>query len=211
MDVASSRYHSRKRTHESSSYHKSIEEDNNEKYLLFKNLLKSLDYLLDILQQRRFMSFYYLVESIIGEIKACRTNTKLSDSRSLYDAEKFIIAIERRLTNRINDEYHRASPHGINEQLQYKFDKTLDEIQHLLNSFKHYQSQINKHKRSRPIHRSLPIEDKPSIVHRSTTQQKTRIDNDDDQSSEASHSSIGDEVLMEVARHAYEQRPHHSK
>jgi len=34
---------------------------------------------------------------------------------------------------------------------------------------------------------------------------------DDDQSSEASHSSIGDEVLMEVARDAYEQRPHHSK
>jgi hypothetical protein len=156
------------------------------------------------------MSFYYLVESIIGEIKACRSNTKLFDSRSLYDAEKFIIAIERRLTNRINDEYHRASPHGIHEQLQYSFDKILDAIKHLLNSFKYYQSKINKHKRSRPIHRSSPIEDKPPIVYRST-QQKTRIDDDDDQSSEASHSSIGDEVLMEVARHAYEQRPHHLK
>jgi hypothetical protein len=152
-----------------------------------------------------------MVESIIGEIKQCRSIIKLSDYRSLYDAEQFIISIENRLTNRINDEYRRASPHGINPQLGHAFDKTLDSIRHLLSSFHHYQSQINKHKRSRPTtHRSPSSEEKP-IVNKST-QPKPRIDqDDDDQSSEASHSSIGDEVLMEVAKDAYEQRPNRYK
>jgi hypothetical protein len=39
-----------------------------------------------------------------------------------------------------------------------------------------------------------------------STNSQPRIDCDDDQSSEASHSSIGDEVLMEIAQDAYERR-----
>jgi hypothetical protein len=128
---------------------------------------------------------------------------RLSDDRSLYDTQQFIISIESRLTNRINDEYRHACPHGINPQLEHAFDKTLDSIRHLLNSLDHYQSQINKHKRSRQTittHRLSSTNEEKPIVN------KSRINhNDDDQSSEASHSSVGDEVLMEVARDAYEQ------
>jgi hypothetical protein len=148
-----------------------------------------------------------MIESLIVDMKKYRSTIKLSDDRSLYDAQQFIISIESRLTNRINDEYRHACPHGINPQLEHAFDKTLDSIRHLLNSLDHYQSQINKHKRSRQTittHRlSTSNEEKP-IVNKST-QSKSRINHDDDQSSEASHSSVGDEVLMEVARGAYEQ------
>jgi len=95
----------------------------------------------------------------------------------------------------------------------------LDAIKHLLNSFHHYQSQANKTKRPRTTRRTLlptppsttnkeHTESKPRI---NSNQQQTRIDDDDDQSSEASHSSFGDEVLMEVARDAYEQRPNRYK
>jgi hypothetical protein len=150
------------------------------------------------------MSFCHLVKSLIGEIESCRSNIKLSDDRSLYEAKELIISIENRLTKRMNNEHNFAAPKTLSEHLEYSFDKILDSIRNILNSFHHYQSQINKHKRSRTTHHSSTIEEKPSI------QPKTRNndDDDDDQSSEASHSSIGDEVLMEVARDAYEHRPH---
>ena len=110
------------------------------------------------------------------------------------------------LTNRINDEYRHAAPHGLATRLEQAFDKILDAIRHLLSSLDHYQSGTNRHKRSRTTHRSSPSDEKPTMS--KSTQPKTRINrNDDDQSSDASRSSVSDEVLMELARDAYEQRP----
>ncbi|CAF1154467.1 unnamed protein product [Rotaria sordida] len=218
---SSPRSHSRKQSRvlspsphrsSSSSYRKSTEEDKDNHFSLFKNILKSLDYLSDVLDHLRFTSFYYLVKSIIGEIKSSRSAINLSDYRSLRDSEQLIISIERRLTKRMNDEYHHASPHGIDRQLDNSFNAILDSIRQLLISLRLYQSQIKNNKRPRTTRWSSPnisssiehnhIESKPII---DLNQQDIKID--DDQSSEASHSSLGDEILMEVAKNAYEHRP----
>ncbi|CAF1165885.1 unnamed protein product [Rotaria sordida] len=218
---SSPRSHSRKQSRvlspsphrsSSSSYRKSTEEDKDNHFSLFKNILKSLDHLSNVLDHLRFTSFYYLVKSIVGEIKSCRSTINLSDYRSLRDGEQTIISIERRLTKRMNDEYHHASPHGIDRQLDNSFNAILDSIRQLLISLRLYQSQIKNNKRPRTTRWSSPnisssiehnhIESKPII---NLNQQDIKID--DDQSSEASHSSLGDEILMEVAKNAYEHRP----
>ncbi|CAF4292527.1 unnamed protein product, partial [Rotaria sp. Silwood2] len=203
--------------HRSSSlYRRSTEEDKDNNFSLFRNILKSLDYLFNVLNHLRFTSFYQFIKLIVGEIDCCRSTIKLSDYKSLQDAEQMIMSIERRLTNRMNDEYHRASPHKIDQQLEHSYEETLDSIRQLLISFRLYQSQIQQNKRPRTTRWSSPnlpssvehmdIESKPII---NLNQQDIKID--DDQSSETSHSSLGDEVLMEVAKNAYEHRPNRYK
>ncbi|CAF4137969.1 unnamed protein product, partial [Rotaria sp. Silwood2] len=203
--------------HRSSSlYRRSTEEDKDNNFSLFRNILKSLDYLFNVLNHLRFTSFYQFIKLIVGEIDCCRSTVKLSDYKSLQDAEQMIMSIERRLTNRMNDEYHRASPHKIDQQLEHSYEETLDSIRQLLISFRLYQSQIQQNKRPRTTRWSSPnlpssvehmdIESKPII---NLNQQDIKID--DDQSSETSHSSLGDEVLMEVAKNAYEHRPNRYK
>ncbi|CAF3512616.1 unnamed protein product [Rotaria sp. Silwood1] len=100
-----------------------------------------------------------------------------------------------------------------NRQLEHSYRETLDSIRQLLTSFRVYKSRIENNKRAKTTRWSssaLPlcveyqhIETKPTIQ---INQLDIKID--DDQSSEASHSSLGDEVLMEVAKTAYEHRPH---
>ncbi|CAF2242576.1 unnamed protein product [Rotaria magnacalcarata] len=201
--------------HQSSS-RISLEDDTDRKRTLFQDILKSLDYLLDVLHRLRFTSFINLVESIVGEIKACRSTLKLSDYRSVHDAEQIIISIERHLANRMRDEDHRASPHGVDQSLEHAFNNTLDSIRDLLNSLTVYQSQTHKNKQPKKTRWSSP--NIPSSVEVKVVDIKPMIDSnqddskiEDDQSSEASHSSLGDEILMEVARDAYEKRPNRLK
>jgi hypothetical protein len=153
----------------------------------------------------RYSSFDHVVRSVITEIEFCRSNINLSDQQSIEDVRQKITAIETRLTNRLDSERHRTLPHDIHRQLESSFDKTLTSIKHLLTSFHHYEDLINKNKRRRKSNWSTPpqhecIETKPVI-----NSDQQHIKQDDDQSSEASHSSFGDEALMEVARDAYEQ------
>ncbi|CAF1201549.1 unnamed protein product [Adineta steineri] len=200
------------------SHQTSTKDDhNNEKYVLFKNMLKCFDHLLGVLHNLRYTSFSHFIQRIVCDIEYCRSHIKLSEHRSLFEAENLILTIEKALADRINDEYRHAVPHGIDRSLESAFQKTLDEIKHLLNSFHHYQSTIDKNKRSRHTHWTPSdasktvereyIERKPTI---NLNQHQTRNNNDDDddQSSEPSHSSFADDVLMEVAKDAYEQRPH---
>ncbi|CAF4091168.1 unnamed protein product [Rotaria magnacalcarata] len=201
--------------HQSSS-RISLEDDTDRKRTLFQDILKSLDYVLDVLHRLRFTSFINLVESIVGEIKACRSTLKLSDYRSVHDAEQIIISIERHLANRMRDEDHRASPHGVDQSLEHAFNNTLDSIRDLLNSLTVYQSQTHKNKQPKKTRWSSP--NIPSSVEVKVVDIKPMIDSnqddskiEDDQSSEASHSSLGDEILMEVARDAYEKRPNRLK
>lgn len=177
-------------------------------------MIRSLDKLLSELKHRRLTSFYHFVESTIGETKSCRSNLKLSDNRSLNEAEQYLLNVERHLTDRINNEHRHAAPHKINSYLQQEFDRTLDALRDLLKTLPRYQTQHDKHKRTRTSRRSSPVEEKP--LNNKSTQPKTRtapVDNntEEDESSEASHSSVGDEVLMEVARDAYESKPNRPK
>ncbi|CAF4658675.1 unnamed protein product [Rotaria sp. Silwood1] len=201
------------RSSSSSSYQKSTEENKDNNISLFRNIFKSLDYLLNVLSHLRFTSFYHYVKLIIDEIETCRSTIKLSNYESLCDVEKSIESIECRITNRMNNEYNHASPHTIDRQLEHSYRETLDSIRQLLTSFRVYKSRIENNKRAKTTRWSssaLPlcveyqhIETKPTIQ---INQLDIKID--DDQSSEASHSSLGDEVLMEVAKTAYEHRPH---
>ena len=159
----------------------------------------------------RYKSFYYVVQPLITEIHSCRSSIDLYNYQSLRDARQLITSLEARLTNRLNDEYHRASPHGIHRQLESSFDQILGSIEHILTSLQYYQDLIEKNKRRRKTRWSSPprqehTENKPVI-----NSDERRIKLEDDQSSEASHSSFGDEVLMEVAKDAYEQRPNYFK
>ncbi|CAF4196640.1 unnamed protein product [Rotaria socialis] len=194
----------------------SLEDDTDRKRTLFQDILKSLDYVLDVLHRLRFTAFISLVKSIVDEIKACRSALKLSDYRSVHAAEQIIISIERHLANRMRDEDHRASPHGVDQSLQHAFNNTLDSIRDLLNSLTAYQSQTHKNKQPKKTRWSSP--NIPSSVEIKNVDIKPMIDSnqddskiEDDLSSEASHSSLGDEVLMEVARDAYEKRPNRHK
>lgn len=192
---SSSRYSSTKRTH-TSSHRRSNDEDG---YSLFKNLLKALDHLFDVLRKRHYASFGHLVEYLVDEVQAHRSNMKISDVQSLSDARHLLTSIDNRLSSRMNDEYHRAAPHQVPEQLEYAYRKSLDAIRDVLDSIEYYQSKINANKRTRTI----VHEEKPTIH----SFARNNTNENDDQSSEASHSSVGDELLMEVARDAYEQRP----
>ena len=134
---------------------------------------------------------------------------KLSDNRSVQDAEQFLLSIEKRLTNRINEEHRRAAPHKINSELQHAFDNTLDALKDLLKTIPRYQTQQDRHKRTRTSRRPSLAKENP-VINNKPIQPKSHIvfaDDDDDKSSDASHSSIGDEVLMELARIAYEKKP----
>lgn len=142
------------------------------------------------------------MESVIRETQSVRSAIELTDQQSVHDTENLLISLESRLTNRINGEYHRASPLGIGSELERAFDKTLDALQQLLSALNPYKSQTDSHKRSRTTDQSSPTEEKPTVT--KSSQPKSRIK--DEQSSEASHSSIEDEVLVKVARAAYEQK-----
>jgi len=158
-----------------------------------------LDHLFDVLRKRHYTSFGHLVEYLIDEVQAHRSNTKISNLQSLLDARQLLTSIDNRLSTRMSDEYHRTAPHQIPEQLEYAYRKTLDAIRDVLDSIEYYQSKFNSTKRTRTI-----VHEERPIVH---SYARTNTDGNDDVSSETSHSSIGDEVLMEVARDAYEQRP----
>lgn len=167
----------------------------------------------DIVQQLRFKSFYNLTKELISQVENFVSTIKISNCRSLSDAKKFIISIEKRLTNKMNDEYRLAAPNEISKKLEYSFSKTLDSIREILKLFEDYQSQLEEGIRTRVTRWSSPspraplehknIETKPSINFN-----PQHIKFEDDQSSDASNSSLGDDALMEVAKNAYEQRSH---
>ncbi|UJR07786.1 hypothetical protein I4U23_012068 [Adineta vaga] len=193
----------------------------NEKDSLFRNLYKSLHCLSEVLHNRGFRSFYETVKRIVYEIGVCQSNINLFEKESLEQAIGIITSIEQRLSNRIQDERHHASPHAIPRKLEETSDTILDAIKNLLNSFEYYKSKINSTKRPRKSRWSPPdvpstntqeyTESKPAIHSNQHQSRNNENDDYDDQSSEASRSSFGDEVLMEVARDAYEQRPNHHK
>jgi hypothetical protein len=160
-----------------------------------------------VLHHLRYKSFNYVVQPLITEIHSCRSSIDLYNYQSLRDARQLITSLEARLTNRLNDEYHRASPHGIHRQLESSFDQILGSIKHILTSLQYYQDLIEKNKRPRKTRWSSPLrqehtENKPAI-----NSDQHRVKLEDDQSSEASHSSLEDDVLTKVAKDAFEQRP----
>lgn len=169
-----------------------------------------------VLHRIRFTSFANLVQPIINEIQKCRSNIKFSEHQSLLDVEKIIASIEHRLAERMADETRRAAPAKVDGNLEYVFNNTLDSIARLLKSLSDYKSELHKNKQPRrtcwssPNHSSFVeqknVDIKPII---NLNQHDKSIE--DDQSSEASHSSLGDEILMEVARDAYEKRFNRSK
>lgn len=134
----------------------------------------------------------------------CRSNIKLSDYRSLSGTENLMISARNRLLSRINDENNRITSNKVPNPLVSIYKKVLDSFDAVLNSIESHQSKINKHKRSRPA--SL---DKQRIIRKSIPS-RTRIDNDNE-SSDASHSSVEDEVLQKQARDACGQGFQHRK
>jgi hypothetical protein len=127
-----------------------------------------------------------------------------------------IIEIENRLKKRISDErWCVAPPSLIHQECKGSFTNVLEVIRHLKTSLRHYQSQADIMKRPSTSHRVPPssssiqqefIRKKPAV-----NSNQHRIKMDEDESSDTSHSSIGDEVLMELAKGAYEQRPYRHK
>ncbi|CAF1370117.1 unnamed protein product [Adineta ricciae] len=188
------------------------EEDQNKKLSLFRNLYKSLYYLSNVLRDRRFQSFDELIKRMVSEVSTCQSTLVLSDRQSLDQATSTIIDIEKRLSNRIQSERHRVAPHEIYRNLEESSDRTLDCIKQLLNDFDYYKSKANSSKRPRLTRWSSPdqpstnteehLDIKPSIHSKEHQSRRKENDDYDDQSSEASRSSFGDEVLMEVAKTA---------
>ena len=170
-------------------------------------MLKCLDRLLYLVNRRNLSSsFSHLIESVIDEIKSVRR-----DSSSDRQIEQLIISIEKRLTKKVDEQNHRSSPYGLRREVNSAFDRTLDAIRDLLSSFRRrHRSPSRKEspaKRSRRSRWSTPppivpepMESKPSVP----TSFPRRID--DDQSSEASRSSCGEEDLMHIALDAYNKR-----
>lgn len=147
---------------------------------------------------------------MIKEVKSCTKRTSLK--QKLY-------SVERRLTHKMNEQHRRKSPYSVHRDLQQAFNHLLDIIRHLLDSAENLQSEKRRNFASSSTN-SAPAPSTPPPPTRTTTSTtstptptrkifKTEEDDDDedDKSSEASHSSFGDEVLMEVARNAYEHRP----
>lgn len=153
---------------------------------------------------------------MIREIQSCSTRTNLKEK--LY-------SIEKRLSNKINEQHRRQAPYPVHRELQHAADRALDTLRHLLRSCDQSRRPTRHTRWSTPpppatassssssasssaaaaaAVSSDQQESKP-IVH--SNAQPSHHLNEDDLSSEASHSSFGDEVLMEVARTAYEHRP----
>ncbi len=165
----------------------------------------------DVLRYLRYSSFDSLVRLLITEVESCRSSINLSDTQSLHDAQQLIASLEARLTNRLNDERHRASSHGIHRQVESSFDQILGSIKHILTSLQYYQDLIEKNKRPRKTRWSSPLrqehtENKPAI-----NSDQHRVKLEDDQSSEASHSSFVDEILMDVPKDSMNKEPNRFK
>lgn len=178
-------------------------------------------YLSNVLRDRGFQSYDELIKRIVSEVSTCQSTLILSDRQSLDQATNIIIDIERRLSNRIQSERNRAAPHEISRKLEESSDRTLDCIKQLLNDFDHYKSKANSGKRPRLTRWSSPdqpstnvqehLDIKPTIHSKEHQSRRKENDDYDDQSSEASRSSFGDEVLMEVAKIAYERSSNRHK
>lgn len=169
--------------------------------LLFFKFIRCLEHLLHELSNRRMISFISFVENLIVEVKTRRSELKVFDNDSLHAAGEAILDVEARLANRMNDEHRHVAPRKLNAKLQRVFDKTLDTLRNLLRALSRCEAHNDLTKRLK----ISPVEEKPE-----TTRPKTRS-NDEEQSSETSHSSVGDEVLMELARVAYERKPDRTK
>lgn len=154
------------------------------------------------LKHRRYNSFSNFIQTLIEEIKTRRSSLKLFENNSLDELERSLLDVEMRLTSRMNDEHRLAAPAKLKAPLQKSFDKTLDALRNLLTTLSRYQRNNDRRKRLR----TSPVDEKPV-----TTRSKSRNHEEEEQSSETSHSSIGDEILMELARVAYEGQPIRSK
>lgn len=176
-------------------------------------LKNELEDFLTVVDHHSSSSFYHTVRLMIKEVKSCTKRTSLK--QKLY-------SVERRLSHKMNEQHRRKSPYSVHRDLQQAFNRLLDVIRHLLDSAENLQSEKRRNFASSSTN-SAPA---PSTPTSTTTTTKTTTttptptrkifkkeeddeqdDDEDDKSSEASHSSFGDEVLMEVARTAYEHRP----
>lgn len=174
-------------------------------------MLKCLDRLLYLVNRRNLsLSFSHLIESVIDEIKSVRR-----DSSSDRQIEQLIISIEKRLTKKVDEQNHRASPYGLRREVNSAFDRTLDAIRDLLSSLRRRHRSASRESPSKRPRRSRystppplvpePMEVKPIVpIEKNDTSFPRRID--DDQSSEASRSSYGEEDLMDIARDAFNKR-----
>ena len=134
-------------------------------------------------------------------MKTRRSELKVFDNNSLHALREALLDVENRLATRMNDEHRHVAPRKLNAQLQRIFDKALDTLRNLLRALSRCAAYNDLPKRLK----TSPVEAKPE-----TSRSKTRS-NDEEESSETSHSSVGDEVLMELARVAYDRRPNRSK
>ena len=133
--------------------------------------------------------------------------------------------MEKDLTKKIDEQNHRATPHGLSRDVNSAFDHTLDAIRDLLSSLRNQsrpqESSSHRARRSRwstpppPLVTISPepMEFKPSVPRERNNNNSflARMEQDEnDQSSEASRSSYGEEDLMLTALEAYNKRPNRS-
>ena len=148
--------------------------------------MKFLKQLLKKLNHRRFRSFFHFIESLMEEMKTHRSNLKLYDNNSLNDLEKSLLDVETRLTSRMNDERRHAAPLKLNRQLQRTFNQTVDALRNFLITLSHYQQKNDVRERQKTA--AVEVNEEPS------------------ETTETSHSSVRDDVLIELARGAYEKQ-----
>jgi hypothetical protein len=182
---------------------------NRHERLVRLQILNAIHNLRVVSNHRSSLSLYYFVKWLSNEMKTVRFREKLVDCQSMRNTEMFLTAMEQRLAVKLNKQYCQLS-YNVAQQIERSSDRVFDTLRRLLSTIREHRSTVERaHRSSQPSTSAQCelVESKPIVIGVDDKPAR-RAPADDDQSSDTSHSSFGDDVLMKVARDAYERRQH---